>query len=215
VFGSDQGLCGTFNEQVVDRVRADVASGAVASPRLRLHALGGRVAARLAEAGLAPEGETTLPLSPSLLAGLVQDLLLLVDGWRADGDLERVLLYVNRPLSTGAAEPHRSTLLPITWERLGRQPWPTRMLPLHTVDRPVLLAALLHHHLFVRLHQALAFSLATEHAARLMAMQAAERNIDERLDELRSQYHDQRQTAITAELLDIVSGAEALAGAGP
>ncbi len=43
-----------------------------------------------------------------------------------------------------------------------------------------------------------------------MTMQAAEKNIEERLDELNAVYHGQRQDAITSELLDIVSGVEAL-----
>jgi F-type H+-transporting ATPase subunit gamma len=53
-------------------------------------------------------------------------------------------------------------------------------------------------------------SLAAENASRLAAMQAAERNIDERLRELIKRFNQQRQTAITSELLDIVSGFEAL-----
>ena len=45
-----------------------------------------------------------------------------------------------------------------------------------------------------------------------MAMQAAEKNILETLDDLQALFREQRQAAITAELLDIVSGFEALSG---
>ena len=55
-----------------------------------------------------------------------------------------------------------------------------------------------------------ALSLASENASRLSAMHAAERNIDDRLHALRGQFHRERQTSITTELLDIVSGYEAL-----
>ncbi|PVE33232.1 F0F1 ATP synthase subunit gamma, partial [Enterococcus faecalis] len=65
-------------------------------------------------------------------------------------------------------------------------------------------------HLFVSLFRAFAESLASENAARLVSMQAAERNIEERLDELHKLYHHQRQNAITSELLDIISGFELL-----
>lgn len=213
VFGSDHGLCGTFNEQIVTRVREDLDAGRPQRERLRLYAVGTRVGTRLAESGLTPEGEAALPLSPSLLSGLVQDLLLVIDHWRADGDLDGVLLYFNHPVGSTATQAHRSTLLPITpeWlERLSAEPWPTRALPLHTIDLPELLGALTRQYLFVELHRALAFSLMAEHTNRLMAMQAAEHNIGERLEELRDRYHSERQTAITAELLDIVSGTEAL-----
>ncbi len=43
-------------------------------------------------------------------------------------------------------------------------------------------------------------------------MQSAEKNIEERLAELNTLYHGQRQGAITSELLDIVSSVEALSG---
>jgi F-type H+-transporting ATPase subunit gamma len=213
VFGSDQGLCGTFNEQVVTRLREDLAAGGPDGGRVRLYAVGGRVAGRLVEAGLTPEGEASLPLSTSLLPTLVQELLLLIDGWRSDGDLRGVSLYHNRPVGNSAIQPHRTVLLPITAERLQAlhdEPWPTRALPMLGTDRAALLGALTRQFLFVTVHRALAFSLMAEHTSRLLAMQAAERNIDERLDELTSRYHTERQTAITAELLDIVSGAEAL-----
>ena len=51
-----------------------------------------------------------------------------------------------------------------------------------------------------------------ENASRLASMQAAERNIAEHLDTLNAQYRYQRQHAITEELLDIVTGYEALRG---
>ncbi|KUK85600.1 MAG: ATP synthase gamma subunit-like protein [candidate division TA06 bacterium 34_109] len=52
--------------------------------------------------------------------------------------------------------------------------------------------------------------MASENASRLTAMQKAEENIEERLDNLNSQFNRQRQNAITEELLDIIAGFEAL-----
>jgi F-type H+-transporting ATPase subunit gamma len=53
-------------------------------------------------------------------------------------------------------------------------------------------------------------SLAAENSARLSSMQAAERNISERLEDLHMQYNRLRQASITEEIMDIVSGFEAL-----
>ena len=75
-----------------------------------------------------------------------------------------------------------------------------------------LLAALLREWFFVELFRVCAESLASEHASRLLAMQTAERNITDRLAELNTVYRQQRQEAITSELLDVVAGFEALAG---
>ncbi len=73
---------------------------------------------------------------------------------------------------------------------------------------------LFHHlfrqYLFVSLYRAFAQSMASENAARLNAMQAAEKNILEMEDTLQGKYRETRQSMITAELLDIISGFEAL-----
>ncbi|MGB5594265.1 MAG: F0F1 ATP synthase subunit gamma, partial [Crocosphaera sp.] len=60
------------------------------------------------------------------------------------------------------------------------------------------------------LYRACAGSLASENASRLASMQVAEKNIEERLLALKTEFQHQRQTLITEELLDIVSGFEAL-----
>ena len=73
-----------------------------------------------------------------------------------------------------------------------------------------LFSLLIREYLFVSLYRAFAESLASENASRLASMQVAERNIENRLDELNAQYHQQRQNGIDAELFDLVAGFEAL-----
>ena len=62
--------------------------------------------------------------------------------------------------------------------------------------------------LHLKLYTALLDSLASEHAARVVAMQVATDNADDLLHDLTLQYNKSRQQAITAELLDIVGGAQ-------
>ena len=57
---------------------------------------------------------------------------------------------------------------------------------------------------------AFAESLASENAARLASMQVAERNIEDRLKGLTSEFHQSRQASVSSELLDIISASEAL-----
>ena len=78
-----------------------------------------------------------------------------------------------------------------------------------TMDPAALFAALARQHLFVTLYRATAESLASEHASRLVAMQTAEKNIEEHLTETTAAYRRKRQEAITSELLEIVAGFEA------
>ena len=60
------------------------------------------------------------------------------------------------------------------------------------------------------IYRALLESQAGEHAARMTAMESATRNTEDLISRLRLEYNRARQAAITRELVEIVSGAEAL-----
>ena len=76
------------------------------------------------------------------------------------------------------------------------------------------LQALIREYLFVSLFRACAESLASENASRLAAMERAEKNIDQLSADLQQAFHRLRQSKIDKELFDVISGVEALAGAG-
>jgi len=78
------------------------------------------------------------------------------------------------------------------------------------MDWDDLFASLVREYLFVSLYRAFAESSASENASRLAAMQSAEKNIEDRLEELSTLFNRQRQMTITEELLDILAGFEAL-----
>lgn len=131
--------------------------------------------------------------------------------------MTRVFLFYNRHTSGALYQPHMKLMAPVNARRASRkdtQPdedvWPARSVPLFTMARGRLLSALIRQHLFVSLFRAFAEPMASENASRLAAMQAAENNICDRLAELNAQYHTQRQSLITSEILDIISGFEAL-----
>jgi F-type H+-transporting ATPase subunit gamma len=104
-------------------------------------------------------------------------------------------------------------LLPIDdqWlERHRYRTWDSTSLPMFTMDPDQLLSRLIQEYLFITIFRAFVESLASENAARLAAMQGAQKNIEELMEDLESQYNQLRQMSITEELLDIVSGFEAL-----
>jgi F-type H+-transporting ATPase subunit gamma len=72
------------------------------------------------------------------------------------------------------------------------------------------LRALIREYLFISLFRACAESLASENASRLAAMQRADKNIDELLENLNGTFHRVRQSGIDEELFDVISGFEAL-----
>lgn len=211
VFGSDQGMCGQFNEQVVscadELFRTESDHG---SPFFL--AVGVRAANGLRDRGLTVDGEQTVPGSTAGITAVVQDLLLYVERWRVERRLGRILLFFNRRRSASTYRPHQGQLLPIPGEFLHfeSRKWAGRTLPLHTMDASRLFSALVHQYLFVSLFRAIAESLAGENASRIASMQSAERNIGELLTDLRTEYNQRRQTGITEELLEVVTGFEVL-----
>ncbi|QQS54673.1 MAG: F0F1 ATP synthase subunit gamma [Candidatus Competibacteraceae bacterium] len=211
VFGSDHGLCGRFNEALAEYVAETLRESAAAC---RVLAVGVRQAAALEGQGLVPEQQFYTPGAASAIHQTVRQVLPLLEQWRARG-VTQVLLFHSRHRGSESHEPTSTRLLPLDPDSLRREPaTPSRSLPGYAVGHAELLAALLREWLFVELFRACAESLASEHASRLLAMQAAERNITDRLAELNTAYRQQRQEAITAELLDVVAGFEVLVVAG-
>ena len=77
-------------------------------------------------------------------------------------------------------------------------------------DREKMLAELLPRHLAIQVWRVLLESAASEHGARMTAMDSASRNARDLIAKLTLQYNRARQASITKELMEIVSGAEAL-----
>jgi F-type H+-transporting ATPase subunit gamma len=71
---------------------------------------------------------------------------------------------------------------------------------------------LIREYLLISLFRACAESLASENASRLSALQRADKNINELLEDLQSTFNRLRQSSIDEELFDVVSGYEALGG---
>lgn len=214
-FGSDHGLCGHFNDQIVRFAMAALDRSDAATADVLWLPVGAQAASRLEALGKPIDEEVRLPGSVNGLTATTQQILLTIDSWRTKRGSTRVILFHNRRTDQAGAEASKVQLWPIdrTWlQSIARRPWPSRRLPTFTMQPDQLFASLVRQHLFVMIFRAGAESLASEHATRLMAMQAAERNIDERLDEMNGKFRQMRQQSITEELLDVVAGFESLTG---
>jgi F-type H+-transporting ATPase subunit gamma len=213
VFGSDQGMCGQFNDVIADYALSNLIEMDIAEKDWMLMSVGVRVDGRLQDAGYPINKHLSLPGSVNGISHKVQSMVMTLDAWRLSRGVNTVYLFYNRSISGAAYRPTTVRLLPIDVERLKSmetKDWPSHILPIFTMDRQQLLRALIRQHLFVLLFRAFAESLASENAARLTAMQSAEKNIEDRLLLLNQEYHGLRQNSITSELLDIVSGFEVL-----
>jgi len=210
VFGSDQGLVGQFNDEVADYA---VAGLAALPGKPEVWAVGERVHARLADAGLPLVGLFAVPNSVKAITPLVGQILVESEARHGQGEVTELHLFYNRPTSAAGYAPVSQRLLPLdeSWRRtLADLRWPTGNLPEVLGSGTATLRALISEYLFVSLLRACAESLASENASRLAAMQRAEKNIDELLEDLNRTFHRVRQNGIDEELFDVVSGFEAL-----
>ena len=210
VFGSDQGLVGQFNDVVADYA---IKTLAALPGKPQVWAVGERVHARLADAGLPLIGLFPVPSSVQGITPLVGQIQIESEAERAKGDYARVYVFHNRPLCGALYEPVSQRLLPLDaqWQQgQANVRWPTAILPEVMGGGAGTLRALIREYLFISLFRACAESLASENASRLAAMERADKNIDELLDNLHGTFHRLRQSGIDEELFDVISGFEAL-----
>jgi F-type H+-transporting ATPase subunit gamma len=209
VFGSDQGLVGPFNDTIAEHAIAT-------SPGLQgaaVWAVGDRVAARLAEAGVPVTKSYPVPTSVEAIDTLVGRLQVDVETHPSQLEEPHLQVFHNQPLPGALYQPTGRRLLPLdaTWiATMTATPWPTKSLPEAVGDTAATLRAFVREYLFVSLYRACAESLASENASRLAAMQRADKSIDDLLETLRGSFARLRQGVIDAELFDVTSGYEAL-----
>ena len=213
IFGSEQGMCGQFNEQIASYAIAFLNNLSNQPQDRKILAVGTRVIASIENAGQPVEDYFAMPNSLAGVTPIVQELLLRIEEWRTHQQIDRVILFYNQFLSNNSHHPQHLHLLPVDQQwlhNLQHKRWSSRVLPTFTMDWNKLFSSLIQQYFFISLYRIIAESLASENANRLTSMQVAERNIEDSLEELTAQFQHQRQSSITEELLDIVAGFEAL-----
>ncbi len=218
VLGSDQGMCGQFNEVILELAENTRSSLAKDQVEISFWAVGERVCMGLEERGRKPQEQFPLPGSIPGINEQVQLVVQTFETWQREKGIETLYVLYSQLGKGGSYQPVSSRLLPLDqgWlEKLKGQRWPTTCLPLLGSPWEELFRHLFRQYLFVYLYHAFAQSMASENAARLNSMQAAEKNILEVEMELQSRFRETRQNIITEELLDIIGGFEAISNEQP
>jgi F-type H+-transporting ATPase subunit gamma len=213
IYGSDQGMCGQLNDVIVEHAARVLARLARRRPDQTILAVGVRAAAQLESSGKKVEATLEVPGTTGGIPATVHQVLARIDEWHRQRGIEMVVLFYCRPASGMFYRPCGIRLLPVDigWiHTLRARRWPSKVIPTYFIETERLFHSLIREYLFVSLFRAFAESLTSENAARLASMQVAERNIEDRLKALTAEFHQSRQAAITSELLDIISGFEAM-----
>lgn len=209
ILGSGQGLCGRFNDQILAFTRAQV--GNMNEGRRHILAVGDYIAGDLEQIGWQTDCIISVPGSISGIQSTVSSLLIEIENWRVKQNVDSIYLFHNKMISGTGYDQYRQQLFPLDvgWlNSLREKSWHTNRLPYYTMEWDSLFKNLVQQYIFVSLYRAVAESLAAEHASRLNSMQAAEKKINEHLETMSIRLRDLRQTMITDEILDIMSGYE-------
>ena len=212
VIGSEIGLCGAFNERLVQFAQDRLAVEGIAPAARHVLTIGSTLATSWEAAAGPAQARIEAPATIGALAQCVAGVISLLDRWRESEGIARIVLFCQRSGTSLAAAPEQVQLLPLDpdWlEALRLIPWPSRRIPRGFGAPDALLGSLVRQLLFARLHLALIQSRAAEQVERLVAMQSADRSIADKLVEMQGQYRLWRQDAISAELLDLIAGYQA------
>jgi len=208
VITTDRGLCGAFNANVLKRAEAEIAARAAKVESLGLTLVGrksseffGRRRANQVVKNFIGISRVDYGHAVSIAEFVSQRFLA--------GEADEVVLVHSEFVSTMTQRPRVVRLLPLAPENAadsaaGAAPFTVEP------NAEALLKLLAPKALQVELFRALLDNQAGEHAARMTAMESATRNTEDMISRLTLQYNRARQAAITKELVEIVSGAEAL-----
>jgi F-type H+-transporting ATPase subunit gamma len=206
VITSDRGLCGGFNSSIVNAAMENINTD-LADKEVDLTIVGRK--------GIELLRRRTDAISQTYTntfdGDLYQEASKIIDtasNLFSNGDTEAVYCLYNEFKSAIQQNVTLERLLPF-------EPSPAEGRFAHTdyeyePSQPEVFDALLSRHMRIQMHRILNESAASEHGARMTAMESATTNAGEMIDTLTLQYNRARQNAITTQLIEVISGAEAL-----
>ncbi|MFQ5959031.1 MAG: F0F1 ATP synthase subunit gamma, partial [Alphaproteobacteria bacterium] len=217
VTSSDRGLCGGFNSSIVRAVKGHIAALHEDGKSVKILCLGRKARDQLKREYENLIVDTIQEIDKGGLGFAKAVTVAERIGVMFDADeFDVCTIFYNRFKSVISQEVTVQRLIPFgAPEEGGDEEAPAadrgpRAIYEYEPDEEEILADLLPRNLAVQLYRALLESAASEQAARMTAMDNATRNAGEMIDKLTLHYNRTRQAAITKELIEIVTGAEAL-----
>jgi F-type H+-transporting ATPase subunit gamma len=204
LFTAEHGFVGAFNERILE------AAAKLLEPGDAFFVLGSRGAALAQEQGQPTVWAHAMATRTEGVPETVRHLTAELYDQIARGNVARVEVMFARHRQASGATIERRLLFPVDLTSFVlAQP---RLPPLHYLPPATLLEKLIADYVFGLLAEAALEGLASENAARFAAMESAHENVSKKLEQLRQDARQARQDEITTELLDLVTGAEALQG---
>ncbi|TXH91247.1 MAG: F0F1 ATP synthase subunit gamma [Rhodoferax sp.] len=213
VVSTDKGLCGGLNTNLFRAVTSKLRDAQAAGKSAQTVAIGSKGLGFLGRIGAPVVSQVSHLGDKPHLDKLIGPVKVLLDAY-VKGEVSAVYLCYNKFVSTMKQEPVVEQLLPLSAEKMQEETqaagsqhgWDY----IYEPDAQTVIDELLVRYAEALVFQAVAENMASEHAARMVAMKAATDNAGNVIAELKLVYNKTRQAAITKELSEIVAGAAAV-----
>ncbi len=205
VVTSDRGLCGAFNSNILRKAQQFMAQNP--DWEFTLHLVGRKAVdyfkrreVNTRKVSLNILADVSFPHAMAIGNDVVENYL--------EEEFDQVFMVYNEFKSAIQQRVIVEQLLPIKPMDISEDHFAVEYIFEPSED--VILAEILPRHINIQIYRVLLESVASEHGARMTAMDAASKNAGEMIDRLTLLYNRSRQAAITKELMEVVSGAEAI-----
>ena len=212
VIGADNGLVGRFNKDVLSKATDYLKEIGISEKETQFISVGKRIASLLENGLYQIKAKYASSNSIKTVSTIAQSVISKMEQVLSEQPNARVFLFYHKRNGT-SVQMEKVQIWPSSEEsfkRLKAKKWATNNIPTFRMPAKKMKSFLMREYLTMVLFSAITMSLSAEHYTRMVNMQNAEKNIDERLEEMNLIYQQKRQEAITEELIDIVSGAEAM-----
>ena len=214
VVTSDKGLCGGLNTNVLRAVTNKMRDAQAEGGTALAVALGNKGLGFLNRIGAKVVSQATHLGDSPQLEKLIGPVKVMLDAF-VQGKVDAVYLCYTKFINTMKQEPTIEQLLPLSADRLQQSAAEKSQYAwdyIYEPDANTVIDELFTRYIEALVYQAVAENMASEHAARMVAMKAATDNAGNLIAELKLIYNKTRQAAITKELSEIVGGAAAISG---
>ncbi len=205
VIGADRGLAGSYNGNVMYKALQEI--GDRDPECVKLMPVGKKAISFFRKRPYEMVGALEAPGSDITFAD-IRAVTSRVRSMFESGEVDAVYLVYSKFITAMTQQPTAVRLLPMAAPVVSPEIGTTDFI--FEPDAAELLGRLLPRYVDTEVYQALVEAHASEQGARMTAMSAATKNAGEMIDRLTLEYNKARQSAITSEILEIVSGAEAL-----
>ena len=208
VVSTDRGLCGGLNINLFKKLIVEMKDWSDKGVQTDLALIGSKATSFFSSVGGNVVAQVTGMGDDPSLADLIGSVKVMLQAYD-EGRLDKLYIVTNRFVNTMSQVPTIVQVLPLPPsddENLKKKTWDY----LYEPDPKALLDSLLRRYIEALVYQGVVENLASEQAARMVAMKAATDNGGNMIKELNLVYNKARQASITQELTEIVSGAAAV-----